>query len=58
MAGPGHVEFDRNVIVRNYRLGTDVNELLRERQIMVKEGLIGSGYMKYEALTRHYTIMG
>ena len=58
MAGPGYVDFDRSVIVRNYRLGTDANELLRGRQIVVKEGWIGSGYMKYEALTRHYTVIG
>jgi hypothetical protein len=58
MAGPGHVDFDRNVIVTNYRLGTDANDLLREREVGKKEGLIGSGSMKYEAVTRYYTAIG
>jgi hypothetical protein len=54
IAGPGHVDFDRNVIVLNYRLGTDANDLLREREVGKKEGEIGSGYLKYEAVIRSY----
>lgn len=55
VAGPGHVDFDKNVILRYYRLGMDANSFLEEREIVSHKGLISSGYLEYKVVIRYFS---